>query len=92
MWHDGKHWTTVANSVVQSARLGRSTMEFASGIFLDRKFLYRCVHAAFVNTNLCREWSERTLFVDPIINEIWGPGMLTQMQGHAGVGVTMCSG
>ena len=53
--------------VVQTAWLCRSTAELACGILLDLK------------TKCYEKWSERTLFVEPIINDIWGPGVLTQM-------------
>ena len=36
------------------------------------------MHAAFVNTKWYEKWSERTLFVDPIINDVRGPGVLTR--------------
>ena len=62
--------------------LYRSTMEFAYDIMLDQKFLYRSVHAAFVNTKWYETWSERTLFVDPIIYDVQGPGVLSRMQGQ----------
>ena len=42
-------------------------MEHVHGILLDEKFLYRSVHAAFVNTNWYEAWLERTLLLDPII-------------------------
>ena len=64
---DVKRWKTLNNSrhqVVHTAWLCRSTIEFASGILLDQKFLYRCVHAAFVNTKCSENWSELTLFMD----------------------------
>ena len=49
---DAKRWNILNNSrhlLVQTPWLCRSTMEFAYGILLDQKFLYRCVHSAFVN-------------------------------------------
>ena len=45
-------------------------------------FLHRCVHAAFVNTKWYEKWSERTLFVDPIINDVQGLCVLTRTQGQ----------
>ena len=54
---------------------GRSTVEHVHGILLehvygillDEKFLYRSVHAAFVNTKWYEAWLERTLLLHPII-------------------------
>ena len=46
------------------------------------RFLYRSVHAAFVNTKWYETWSERTLFVDPIICDVHCPGGLSRMQGR----------
>ena len=69
---DAKRWNTLNNSrhlVVQTAWLRRSTMELAFGILLDQKFLYRCMDAPFVET---KAFSQRTLFVDPIINDVQG--------------------
>ena len=45
-------------------------MEHVYGILLDEKFLYRSVHAAFVNTNWYEAWLERTLLLDPITFDI----------------------
>ena len=63
--------------------LRRSTMEHVYGILLDEKFLYRSVHAAFVNTKWYEAWSERTLFLDPVICNVREPGVLSRMQGQA---------
>ena len=52
-------------------------MEFVNGIVLDQKFLRRCVRAAFVNTKWYETWSERALFVDPIINDVWDLRLLS---------------
>ena len=52
-------------------------MEHVYGILLDEKFLYRSVHAAFVNTKWYEAWLERTLLLDPIIFDMWGPGVLS---------------
>ena len=57
-------------------------MEIAYGILLDQKFMYRCVHAVFANTKWYETWSERTLFVDPIICDFQEPGVLSRMQGQ----------
>ena len=48
-------------------------LEHVYGILLDEKFLYRSVHAAFVNTKWYEAWLERTLLLDPIIFIMWGP-------------------
>ena len=53
-----------------------------SPILLDQKFLYRPVHAAFVNTKCFEKWSERTLFVDPIIHDVQETGALSRMHGQ----------
>ena len=52
-------------------------MELAHGILLDQKLLRMCVRAAFVNTKRYETWWERTLFVDPIVNDVCGPNVLT---------------
>ena len=57
-------------------------MEHAYGILLDEKFLYRSVHAAFVNTKWYEAWLERTLLLDPIIFDMWGPGVLSWAPGQ----------
>ena len=57
-------------------------MELAYRILIDQKFLYRSVHAAFVNTKWYETWLERTLFVDPIIYDVQDAGVLSQMQGQ----------
>ena len=57
-------------------------MEHVYGILLDEKFLYRSVHAAFVNTQWYEAWLERTLFLDPIIFDMWGPGVLSWAPGQ----------
>ena len=70
--------------------LGRSTkehvhgilLEHVYGILLDEKFLYRSVHAAFVNTKRYEAWLERTLLLDPIIFDMWGPGVLSWAPGQ----------
>ena len=70
--------------------LGRSTMEHVHGILLehvygillDEKFLYRSVHAAFVNTKWYEAWLERTLLLDPIIFDMWIPGVLSWAPGQ----------
>ena len=56
-------------------------MEFAHGILLDQKFVYRSVHAAFANTKWYDAWSERTLSVHPIIHDVQDPRVLTQVGG-----------
>ena len=48
-------------------------LEHVYGILLDEKFLYRSVHAAFVNTKWYEAWLERTLLLDLIIFDMWGP-------------------
>ena len=71
--------------------LCRSTMEHVHGILLehvygivlDEKFLYRSVHAAFVNTKWYEAWLERTLLLDPIIFDMWIPGVLSRAPGPA---------
>ena len=82
---DAKRWKTLNNSrqlVVQTAWLCRATTELAYGILLDQKFLCRSVHAAFVNTKWYETWSGRTLFVDPIINDVQRLCVLIRMQGQ----------
>ena len=56
-------------------------LEHVYGILLDEKFLYRSVHAAFVNTKWYEAWLERTLLLDPIIFDMWGPGVLSWAPG-----------
>ena len=41
-----------------------------------------CVHAALVNTMWYDTWSECTLFVDPIIDDVQGLSVLTRTQGQ----------
>ena len=62
--------------------LCRSTMEHVHGMLLDEKFLYRSVHAAFVNTKWYEAWLERTLLLDPIIFDMWSPGVLSWAPGE----------
>ena len=70
--------------------LCRSTMEHVHGILLehvygillDEKFLHRSTHAAFVNTKWYEAWLERTLFLDPIIFDMWIPGVLSWASGQ----------
>ena len=70
--------------------LCRSTMEHVHGILLehvygillDEKFLHRSMHAAFVNTKWYEAWLERTLFLDPIIFDMWIPGVLSWASGQ----------
>ena len=57
-------------------------MEHVYGILLDQKFLYRSVHATFVNTKWYEAWLERTLLLDPIIFDMWGPGVLSWAPGQ----------
>ena len=57
-------------------------MEHVHGILLDQKFLYRSVHAASMNTKWYEAWLERTLFLDPMINDICGPCVLSRMPGQ----------
>ena len=57
-------------------------LEHVYGILLDEKFLYRSVHAAFVNTKWYEAWLERTLLLDPIIFDMWGPGVLSWAPGQ----------
>ena len=53
-------------------------MEHVYGILL----LYRSVYAAFVNTKWYEAWLERTLLLDPIIFDMWGPGVLSWAPGE----------
>ena len=62
--------------------LCRSTMEHVYGILLDEKFLYRSEHAAFANTKRCEAWLERTRLLDPIIFDMWNPGVLSCEPGQ----------
>ena len=74
---------TALSSLGPNSRfLCRSTMEHVYGILLDEKFLYRSVHAAFVNTKWYEAWLERTLLLDPIIFDMWGPGVLSWAPGQ----------
>ena len=57
-------------------------LEHVYGILLDEKFLYRSVHAAFVNAKWYEAWLERTLLLDPIIFDVWGPGVLSWAPGQ----------
>ena len=57
-------------------------LEHVYGILLDEKFLYRSVHAAFVNTKWYEAWLERTLLLDPIIFDMWSPGVLSWAPGQ----------
>ena len=57
-------------------------LEHVYGILLDEKFLYRSVHAAFVNTKWYEAWLERTLLLDPIIFDMSGPGVLSWAPGQ----------
>ena len=75
-------WSTMINTALSSPGpnsrfLCRSSIEHVYGILLDEKFLYRSVHAAFVNTKLYEAWLERTLLLDPIIFDMWIPGVLS---------------
>ena len=56
-------------------------LEHVYGILLDEKFLYRSVHAAFVNTKWYEAWLERTLLLDPIIFDMFVPGVLSWAPG-----------
>ena len=40
------------------------------------------VHAAFVNTKWYEAWLERTLLLDPIIFDMWSPGVLSWAPGQ----------
>ena len=78
-------------------------MEHVYGILLHKKFLYRSVHAAFVNTKWYETWLDRTLFVDPIIHDVHDvqePGVLSWAPGqpcnshhsrHTGQDTVVCS-
>ena len=75
---------TALSSLGPNSRfLGRSTMEHVHGILLehvygilpDEKFLYRSVHTAFMNTKWYGAWLERTQLLDPIIFDMWIPGV-----------------
>ena len=57
-------------------------MEHVYGILLDEKILYRSVHAAIVNTKWYEAWLVRTLLLDPIIFDMWGPGVLSWAPGQ----------
>ena len=57
-------------------------LEHVYGILLDEKFLYRSVHAAFVNTKWYEAWLERTLLLDPIIFDMFVPGVLSWAPGQ----------
>ena len=57
-------------------------MEHVYGILFDEKFLYRSVHAVFVNTTWYEAWLERTLLFDPIIFDMWSPGVLSWAPGQ----------
>ena len=70
------------NTALLSPCSCRSTMEHVYGILLDEKFLYRSVHAAFVNTKWYEAWLERTLLLDPIIFDMWSPGVLSWAPGQ----------
>ena len=82
--------TALSSPGPNSRFLGRSTMEHVDGILLehvygillDEKFLYRSVHAAFVNTQWYEAWLERTLLLDLIIFDTWGPGVLSWAPGE----------
>ena len=52
--------TALSSPGPNSRFLCRSTMEHVYGILLDEKYLYRSVHAAFVNTKWYEAWLERT--------------------------------
>ena len=89
--HDDQHCTLIAMLwSEQPFFLCRSTMEHVHGILLehvygillDEKFLYRSAHAAFVNTKWYEAWLERTLLLDPIIFDIWNPGVLSWAPGQ----------
>ena len=58
----------------------QASMELAYGILLDQNFLCGFVHAALVNMKWYEKWWERTLFVDPIINDVPGLCVLTRKQ------------
>ena len=76
--------TALSSPGPNSRFLCRSTKEHVHGILLehvygallDEKFLYRSVHAAFVNTKWYEACLERTLLWDPIIFDMWIPGVL----------------
>ena len=57
-------------------------LEHVYGILLNEKSLYRSVHAAFVNTKWYKAWLERTLLLDPIIFDMWSPGVLSWAPGQ----------
>ena len=57
-------------------------LEHVYGILLDEKFLFRSVHAAFVNTKWYEAWLERTLLLDPIIFDMWILGVLSWAPGQ----------
>ena len=47
-----------------------------------RKASHRSVHAAFVNTKWYEAWLERSLLLDPIIFDMWSPGVLSWAPGQ----------
>ena len=63
-------------------------LEHVYGILLDEKFLYRSVHAAFVITKWYEAWLERTLLLDPIIFDMWIPGVLSWAPGSLVTAIT----
>ena len=86
--HDDQHCTLIAWSK-QPFFLCRPTMEHVHGvllehvygILLEEKLRYRSVHAAFVNTKWYEAWLERTLLLDPIIFDMFVPGVLSWAPG-----------
>ena len=81
MKNDDQHCTLIAISWSKQPVLCRST-ELAHGILLDQKCLYKSVHAAIVNTKWYGTWLEGALFVDPIIYDVQGAGVLSRTQGQ----------
>ena len=79
---DEKTLNNKSLSLVPAACVYRSSMEFAYGILLGQKLLCGSVHAAFVNTQWYEKWWERTLFVDPIVNDVPGLYVLRRVQGQ----------
>ena len=61
-------------------------MVLVDGILLEHvhgeKFLYRSVHAAFVNRKWYEAWLERILLLDSIIFDMWSPGVLSWAPGE----------
>ena len=81
MKNDDQHCTPIAIFWSKQPVLCQST-ELAFGILLDQKCLYKSVHAAIVNTKWHGTWLEGALFVDPIIHDVQGAGVLSRTQGQ----------